>query len=157
MLRRAFVLPYLIKLTLAVASFALLAAATFFAAPTLLALVAAKHAAVAPASPSTAATASVPGRLESEHITIRPTGFEPAEITRPAGRVLLSVNDRSGLSDLDLSLDMEALRRLFRVRVPRDTKSKREWRQVVTLVPGRYVLTESDHPDWVCRITVTPN
>jgi hypothetical protein len=114
-------------------------------------------AAAAPSQPTAAATPAAPARLESEHITIRPTGFEPAEITRPAGRVLLFVNDRSGLDSLDLRLDAENVRRLFEVRVPRDTKGRHEWRQVVALVPGRYVLTEAGHPDWVCRITITGN
>jgi hypothetical protein len=43
------------------------------------------------------------------------------------------------------------------VRVPRDTKGRREWRQLVTLPPGSYALTEADHPGWVCRITITAN
>jgi len=28
-------------------------------------------------------------------------------------------------------------------------------RQVVELPPGRYTLVEINHPDWLCRITIT--
>src|SRR5687768_852004 len=32
--------------------------------------------------------------VEAEVIALRPSGFEPAEITRPAGRVLMAVSDQ---------------------------------------------------------------
>lgn len=122
---------------------------------------------VATTGPDPAATADQPGetrqsipnpaRLESERITVRPTGFEPAEITRPAGRVLLAVNDRSGLGALTLRLDAGPGVRLREVRVPQDTRGRHEWRQVVNFPPGTYVVTEANHPGWVCRITITPN
>jgi hypothetical protein len=153
--RFARIRPGRIKLAL-VAAFALLVVAAL-AAKSHTTSVVAVSAAAAPNQPTVAATPAAPARLESEHITIRPTGFEPSEITRPAGRVLLFVNDRSGLDSLDLRLDVESLQRLYEVRVPRDTKGKHEWRQVVALVPGRYILTEAGHPDWVCRITITGN
>jgi hypothetical protein len=128
--------PGRIKLALVVA-LALLVAVAALAAKSSLTTVVAVSAAAAPNQPPTAAaTPSIAPRLESEHITIRPTGFEPAEIARPAGRVLLFVNDRSGLDPLDLRLDVESIRRLFEVRMPRDTKGKHEWRQLVVLVPG---------------------
>lgn len=144
-----------VKLTLVVTVCILLAGAAFAAKFHLTAAHAVS--AAAPSPPTIAAPPADPARLESEHITIRPSGFEPAEITRPAGRILLSVNDRSGLDSLDLRLNVENVRRLFEARVPRDTKGRHEWRQVVTLPPGRYVLTEAGHPDWVCRITITDN
>jgi hypothetical protein len=146
------------QLLLAVVCVTLLVATTLAAKTWLVAPVAAESDATTQTpAPSVASTPVVPVRLESEHVTIRPTGFEPAEITRPAGRILLAVNDRSGLGSLDLRVDMEPLQRLFEVRVPRDTNGRHEWRQVLTLMPGHYVLTEASHPDWVCRITVTPN
>lgn len=30
-----------------------------------------------------------------------------------------------------------------------------DWNDVVDLRPGRYVLTERDHPNWNCSITIT--
>src|SRR5688572_29623754 len=34
--------------------------------------------------------------VETELITLRPNGFEPAEVTRPAGEFILMVENRSG-------------------------------------------------------------
>ncbi len=95
-------------------------------------------------------------RLEAERITLRATGFEPAEITRPAGRFLLAVNDRSGKESVTLLFLRGAGDLLNEVRM-RDHRRKHEWRQVMNLPPGRYVLTELSRPDWVCRITLTSN
>ena len=90
--------------------------------------------------------------FESELITITPHGFEPREITRPQGRFLLMVDNRSGLSGTALALTREAGARTHEMHVPREEPN---WSDVVNLPPGRYVLTESDHPRWACRITIT--
>lgn len=100
---------------------------------------------------------AAPQRLEWEHVTVGPAGFEPSEIRRPAGRFLLAVNDRSGLGDISLRLDALRGARLHEVRLSRDARARREWRQVLSLAPGTYVLTEAGRPDWACRITITPN
>ena len=90
--------------------------------------------------------------VEAEVIALRPSGFEPREVTRPAGRVLLAVSDQSGLDGVVL--------RLVKVgQVVREMRLRRErrlWRNVVELTPGEYSLTEASHPEWVCRITVSP-
>lgn len=90
--------------------------------------------------------------FESELITITPHGFEPREIMRPQGRFLLMVDNRSGLSATSLALTREAGARTHEMRVPREEPN---WSDVVNLPPGRYLLTESDHSRWVCRITIT--
>ena len=105
--------------------------------------------------PSVSAAAQAPPTgepLEAELIVIRPSGFEPSQVTRPAGRFILAVENRSGLDEVDLRLDREAGNRLQQVRVPR---SKLDWSGVVDPPPGTYVLTEASHPDWSCRITIT--
>jgi hypothetical protein len=91
-------------------------------------------------------------RLQVERITIRPTGFDPAEVARPAGRFILAVDNRSGLRELTLRLADGDGRRLREVRVPREQLG---WRLTLDAPAGSYVLTEVDHPDWVCRVTVT--
>jgi hypothetical protein len=113
-------------------------------------------AAAAPA-PATAALispspADSPTPLEVERFTIRPTGFDPAGITRPAGRFILAVDNRSGLRELTLRLSDGEGRRLREVRVPRGQLG---WRLTLDARAGSYVLTEADHPDWVCRVTIT--
>jgi hypothetical protein len=91
-------------------------------------------------------------RVETELITIRSTGFEPHEITRPEGRVFFEVDNRSGLPEINLRLSSEHGNRLHQARVRRE---QLDWHQELDLRPGRYVLTEANHTDWVCRITIT--
>lgn len=95
-------------------------------------------------------------KLDMLRITLGRTGFEPAEITRPAGRFLLAVNDHSGVRDLVLTLARDNGQRLHTTRM-RETPRKHQWRQIVNLEPGRYVLSEANYPEWVCRITLTAN
>jgi hypothetical protein len=91
-------------------------------------------------------------RLEAELVTIKPSGFEPAEITRPQGSVLLAIYNRSGLEEVNLRLEVESGPRLREVRVPR---KRLDFKEIVDLHPGRYRLTELNHPEWNCTITVT--
>ena len=97
-----------------------------------------------------------PAKLEAERLTLKPSGFEPGEITRPAGRFLLAVNDRSGQEGIAFVLSRQNGERVHEVRM-RDTGRKHEWRRVVNLPPGSYLLSEANHPEWVCRITITAN
>jgi hypothetical protein len=85
-------------------------------------------------------------------VTLRPTGFEPKEITRPRGLFLLVVDNRSNNSDVLLRLDHESGRREHEERVK---DGKIDWRKPFDLHPGRYLLTEANHPNWVCHITIT--
>ena len=88
---------------------------------------------------------------EVELIDLRPSGFEPHEITRPAGRFLLGVNNRTGLTDLSLVLANESGRSASSKRLSK----VKTWREVLDLHPGRYELREATHRDWLCRITIT--
>lgn len=93
-----------------------------------------------------------PVRIETEIITVLPHGFEPAEITRPRGRFILMVDNRSGLEEVSLQLDREAGARLLAAQVHR---SRPDWDDVFDLPPGNYILTEANHSEWGCRITIT--
>jgi hypothetical protein len=83
-------------------------------------------------------------------LTLRPTGFEPSEAALTKGKHLLVVQNRTGLESFTLRLDRENGGKLHEVRLSR----KLDWRQQFDLMPGSYVLTEAEHPDWTCRITV---
>src|ERR1051325_5151397 len=41
-------------------------------------------------------------RLETELLTLQPTGFEPNEIQRPQGTFILGVDNRSGIAAIEL-------------------------------------------------------
>jgi hypothetical protein len=91
--------------------------------------------------------------LPSELITITTRGFEPRELTRPAGRFFLSVENRSRRRGLTLILDPEHGNR---VREYTEPEGELDWTDELQLTPGRYMLTTRERPDWVCQITVTP-
>lgn len=92
-------------------------------------------------------------RVESEVITVLATGFNPSEITRPRGPFLILFENRTGLDEINLRLDRVAGGRLREVR---QSKQEPITRQLEDLPPGEYLLTEAAHPEWACRITITP-
>jgi hypothetical protein len=118
----------------------------------------------APSSPSTkAANYAVPPTLQNEHarqvpelesevITITRRGFEPREITRPAGRFLLLIENRTNLSPLVLQVRHNDGQGGREIRLTREDS---DWTGLLNLQPGRYLLNEVNHPRWSCQITVT--
>ena len=92
-------------------------------------------------------------QLETEIVTITPTGFEPAEITRPQGRFMLAVDNRSGVDEVDLYLERETG---GRVNVALGRKGKLAWRDTIDFPPGHYVLRAANDQSWRCAITITP-
>ena len=98
-------------------------------------------------------SASPTQAIEAEIIVLRPWGFEPTEISRPAGPFFLAVDNRSGLDHVDVSLHLETGPKFHAISV---SKNKTKWRQKMTLPPGTYVLREASHPEWRCRITIQP-
>lgn len=92
-------------------------------------------------------------QLQLERVTITPTGFNPEAITRPAGQVIVAVDNRTGLEEIRLRLEREGGQRLVDVSVNR---KKLDWRKRIDLAAGRYRLTEVNHPEWLCQITITP-
>lgn len=99
----------------------------------------------------TLAQSSLQPRVEVEEITVTLRGFEPSEITRPAGRFLLVIANPSGNQDLDLSISHELGGRLQAFRLLQNQPS---WNDSLLLPPGRYVLREPSHPNWSCRIII---
>lgn len=93
-------------------------------------------------------------RVETEIITILPHGFDHSEIARSKGEFVLMVDNRSGIDDLLLRLDREAGDRLKEVQFRGE---QIDWNDLLDLTPGTYVLSEANHPEWVCRITITGN
>jgi hypothetical protein len=89
---------------------------------------------------------------ETELVTIFRTGFDPSEITRPAGKFTLEVDDRSELEEVGLQLDREGGGPEASATV-RNTAP--EWRVSLDLPAGVYVLSATNHPNWSCRITLT--
>jgi hypothetical protein len=92
-------------------------------------------------------------RIISHLLTLSPRGFDPAEVSWPKGRFFLTIDNRSNVSELVLRLDRVAGGRVKEINL----KSKKERSAgVLDLHPGEYLLTEANHPGWVCRIKITP-
>ena len=92
-------------------------------------------------------------RLETELITLHPSGFEPNEIRRPQGAFILGVDNRSEVETIELQFMRADGHRL---NVLQNRKRKVSWREVVDLAPGQYLLSVANHPDWTCNITILP-
>jgi hypothetical protein len=106
-----------------------------------------------PASPrATPVLASKP-ITDAHLITLKPSGFVPAEVTWPQGEFLLVIEDRSGLEQTSFELRRQAGESLLTAHVVIHVG---EWQDRLELHPGTYLLTEASHPQWVCKITVTP-
>lgn len=98
---------------------------------------------------------STPRRVEVEILSIQPSGFEPSQITRSSGRFLLAIDNRAEIEDLTLRLNRVSRFQepaLLDVTIPRERLNLDEY---INLPPGDYALTEANHPDWVCHITIT--
>ena len=91
--------------------------------------------------------------VETVAVRLGADGFDPAEVTQPRGTFFLMVENETGLEELALRLDRETGSRIHQVDVPR---KKRDWAEGFDLPPGRYFLTEANHPKWSCTITITP-
>lgn len=104
--------------------------------------------------PGAAPQGGAEGRLRVVRLALRPSGFDPAELIVRQGRALLAVDNISGLDDISLTLRRETGGGAYEAGVRRGAV---KWRQVLKLTPGTYLLGEAGRPDWVCRITVTPN
>ena len=101
--------------------------------------------------PTSQAQAKSGQRVESEVVTITPDGFEPQEIVRPAGPFLLFVTNQSGFDSLNLNLETEARGKLREKSLPLETPY---WREVINPPPGRYVITEANHPEWTFSLII---
>ena len=93
------------------------------------------------------------GRAEAELLVLRSDGFKPSEITRPPGRFLLALQNHSSAEEISLVLKQESGASMREVRL---AKGQSKSKEILELPPGRYVLTEVNHPEWICTIVITP-
>ena len=96
---------------------------------------------------------SVSPPAEIELVTLTPSGFEPAEISRPKGPFVLFVDDRSGRENSSLGLQRVSGERLRTVSLQRN---KSQWNDTVDLTPGTYILQDVNNAALRCQITILP-
>lgn len=85
-------------------------------------------------------------------LTVKPTGFEPARVSLPADQYFLLIQNDTGLDRFGLVVQREQGERLHDIRLE---NRNRKWKQVINFRPGRYIISETDHPDWQCVLTIT--
>jgi hypothetical protein len=94
--------------------------------------------------------------VQVELFTLHPHGFEPAQITRPKGRFVLAVDNRSGVGEVQLQLHrVVGNDKQEKVVEKRTSRKQLDWGQLIDLRPGRYALSEVGHEEWVSFITIT--
>jgi hypothetical protein len=90
--------------------------------------------------------------FEVELVTLRASGFEPQQITRPKGPFVLFLEDRSGKAT---SLFTLRYVKGEHVREVNTNRMKFEWHDVLNLPPGEYLLTNANS-DSACHLTILP-
>lgn len=94
----------------------------------------------------------ITGPLIQELITLRPTGFDPAELTIPSGTFLLAIDNLSDIPNITLTLVEDKKNKIKDIKFE---SRNRDWREPINLKTGVYILSEISNPSWTCRITVT--
>ena len=84
-------------------------------------------------------------------ITICPTGFDPVEIKVADGHFRIAVDNKSGLDEVTLLLAREGGALVRQMHLP---PGQLKWREKLDLPDGRYALTETTHPAWLCNIII---
>lgn len=91
-------------------------------------------------------------RIKAVYFRITPRGIDPSQLTLPAGRYLVAIDNDSGFTKVDVKLDKEGGPRLENAQLP---LGRRKWRRFVEFTPGRYVFTDPGDAKRVCRLTIT--
>jgi hypothetical protein len=95
-----------------------------------------------------------PFDLEVIQVALYPQGFDPQEVTVPHKKFLLIVQNRSGIPNPVLRFN-GGFEKLSKGK-PKSPPRQRHFGGLVNLPPGRYQITEANHPNWVCELTITP-
>jgi hypothetical protein len=87
-----------------------------------------------------------------ESVLITQHGLAPSEIRRPAGPFLLAIRTRTRPADFAFEI--------YRVRgesliTLNSQKGRQRNHKLVDLPPGEYVLRETHHPEWSCKILIS--
>jgi len=90
-------------------------------------------------------------RLEIETVTITPDGFEPQQLERTAGPFILSVTNQSGVDALNVLIETEQHSRFREKTLPLITPY---WRERIDPPPGKYIITEENHPEWTLTFII---
>ena len=89
--------------------------------------------------------------IQEISLMLTSSGFDPAEVKPQSGRFLLSIDNRSGASELVLRLARSDGGQIRELRVP---GGGGDWNEAFDLSAGTYTLSEANHSTWICTIVV---
>lgn len=84
-------------------------------------------------------------------VTLHSNGFDPSELSIPASRFLLSLDNRSGVTELVLRLSKADGTQIRELRI---AGGGGDWSEMFDLPAGSYTLAEASHSSWVCHLIV---
>ena len=96
-----------------------------------------------------AASLVQPGFQDEVHIKLTGSGFVPGEVQHAAGTFAIAVENAILPGEYTLQLKAEDGTILKEVHVQKGSSA---WS--VTLQAGQYTLTETQNPQWLCRLNV---
>lgn len=89
------------------------------------------------------------GSRDELRIELTSNGFTPTEVQHAPGRFAIAVENNALAGEYTLRLKAEDSTVLYEFRVQKGSSA---W--TVALQTGTYSLTETDHPQWTCRIVI---
>lgn len=91
-------------------------------------------------------------------IYLKPYGLEPKTLSIPKGDVYLVLDNKSGARNISMLINQDIPNAVAAKVQDLPTKQGNlTTGQVVTMLPGTYVITEANHPNWKTKLTVTVN
>jgi hypothetical protein len=100
---------------------------------------------------TTAPETSASAQAEQGVIRLLTSGFNPTSVTGSAGQYRLAVTRVSRDEEVVLQLKSSSGEIVQEIRMPQE---QTDWTTVIEIESGSYSLTVTNHPDWVCNITV---
>ena len=85
--------------------------------------------------------------------TLGPSGFAPKQVSHPASAFNLKVRNQSGEHLVTLQLSDADGKKVAGAKL---TDKVGEWGAPLNLAAGTYTLSEANHSNWTCAVTVTP-
>lgn len=94
--------------------------------------------------------------VEVEVVVLTPDGFQPIQINRPVGPFILQVDNRTGIEEIEVTIQGRTLNGPHRGIIDSATigGGQIDWNNEYDLAPDKYVLGVTGHPDWVCPMTI---
>jgi len=100
----------------------------------------------------TTAQAQPASPINAVYFRITSLGIDPAELSLPAGRYFVAIDNDSGFNAVDLKIDKEGGPRLGTAQLP---SGKRKWRGYVEFTPGKHIFSDPNDVKRIVHLIIT--